>query len=107
MLQEPARGSAKMAPMSIEELQAAIGTARENYRVSRWIKKGIPPVYDRIEALIEVIDRENIGDVVQGIVNLPTVGRIALEAFPFGIPQIDGVLLNVNIDLGSPQQNQI
>jgi hypothetical protein len=107
MPQEQARGSSKMAPMSVEELQTAIGTAREDYRVTRWIKKGIPPVYDRVEALIEVSNPEKAGEIFQGIANLPSASRIALEVFPFGIPKIDGALLNVNIDLGMVQQNQL
>jgi len=102
MKEDTARGSAKLGPMSVEELQRSIATAKEAYRVKRWIIKGIPPVYDRVDALLDVTDIKSTGQVVQGLVALQTpLRQVGVVVFPYGIPFVDGALLNVDINLSS------
>jgi hypothetical protein len=98
MTKENIRGSAKLAPMTVEELQQSVGSARAFFEVKRFIKKGIPPIYD-VEASLAVSQKEKVGEVVQEIINLQTATRnIGVVIFPYGIPFVDGALLNVTIN---------
>lgn len=84
--------------MSAEELHQAVGAARENFQITRWILKGIPPVYD-IEAWLDVGQKEKVGEVVQSLVRLQTATRqIGVKLFPYGIPVVDGALISLEIN---------
>jgi hypothetical protein len=97
------RGSSNLGPMSADDLHKAISLAKTSYKLKRWIIKGIPPVYDRIDAVIDVTDIRNTGQAVQGLVGLQTPQRqIGVVIFPYGIPVVDGALLNVDINFGAP-----
>jgi hypothetical protein len=86
--------------MSAQDLHKAIGSARGNYKLKRWIIKGIPPIYE-IEASLDISDKENAGEVVQALIGLQAAGRqVDVSVFPYGIPFPDGVLLNVGINIG-------
>ena len=99
-MNDPAtRGSSHLAPMSAEDLHKAIGTARENYKIKRWIIKGTPPIYDRLQAMLDIPNAKLAGEVLQGLVNLQTPNReIGIDVFPYGIPRLDGVLVELNIE---------
>jgi hypothetical protein len=100
MAEEKVRGSSKLAALTKDDLHESIGTAREAYAIKRWILKGIPPIYDHAEALIEVVEKERVGEVVQGLIALQHEGRnVGLKIFPYGIPFVDGILIEAEIDL--------
>jgi hypothetical protein len=88
--------------MSVEDLHKAIGSARANYKVKRWIIKGIPPVYDHIQASLDVSQIGKVGEVIQGLIRLQTAERqIGIDVFPYGIPVVDGVLIGVDINVST------
>ena len=104
MSEDKARGSSKMSPMTAEELHKAVGSARGSYQLTRWIIKGIPPVYDFVQASLNVNQVAKTGEVIQGIIGLQKAGReVNVVVFPYGIPVIDGVLLNVEINISTVQ----
>jgi hypothetical protein len=87
--------------MSVEDLHKSIGSARANYKVNRWIIKGLPPVYD-IQASLDVRQIEKVGEVIQGLISLQTVDRqISVDVFPYGLPAVDGVMIGVNINVST------
>ena len=99
---EEIRGSTKLGPISVDELHAAIGSARTAYTVKRWIIKGIPPVYDHVEASLDVRETERTGEIVQQLVGLQKKGlNVGVKIFPYGIPIFDGALLELIIEQSS------
>lgn len=104
MSDDKARGSSKMSPMSVEDLHKAVGSARDAYQVTRWIIKGTPPFYDFVQASLDVNQVESAGDVIQGLIGLQKPGsEVNVVVFPYGIPVIDGVLVNLEIDMSTAQ----
>jgi hypothetical protein len=96
------RGSSKLGPMSVEDLQKSIGAAQALYKVKRWIIKGIPPIYDRVDAVLDVNDVSKAGEVIQGLIRLQNSrSEVGVVVFPYGIPFVDGVLLNVGISFST------
>jgi hypothetical protein len=102
MAQEAARGSAKLwdrvfdiDPPTQGALGEAVAGARETYTIKRWWKYGQPAI-DRIKATLDVATTES-GPLVQEILNSAGPGRsnIILEAFPYGLPKLDRVQLDV------------
>ena len=101
MPEEKVRGSARLAAMSVEDLHKAIGSARANYKVNRWIIKGLPPVYD-IQASLDVRQIEKVGEIILGLIRLQTAERqIAVDVFPYGLPAVDGVRIGVEINVST------
>lgn len=101
MEEQKERGSSKVwarvfesdAPTN-EELTRSLAAAGQDYRVLRWWKYGQPAI-DRIKATLDV-RFENAGPLVQEI--LSANGKelqVSLDAFPYGIPDLEGVMLNV------------
>jgi hypothetical protein len=69
-----------------------------------WHSRGIPPVTDRIEATLDVGDIKNTGEVVQGLVGLYAAGlQVGVKIFPYGIPTVDGALVNLEINASTQQ----
>ena len=105
MAQE-ARGSAKLWDRVFEtdppvqaDLSKAVTGARESYKILRWWKYGQPQI-DRIKATLDV-GHESAGSLIQDILNsgggnLKT--SVLLDAFPYGLPKIEGVQINVTFE---------
>ena len=101
MEEQKERGSSKVwarvfesdAPTN-EELTRSLAAAGEDYRVLRWWKYGQPAI-DRLKATLDV-RFERAGPLVQDILGANGKGvQVSLEAFPYGIPDLEGVMLNV------------
>ena len=99
------RGSAKLWDRIFEhdqpthaKLGEAVAAARENYRVLRWWKYGQPAI-DRIKTTLDVATADS-GALIQDILNSAAGNRanIILDAFPYGVPQIDRVQVNVTFE---------
>ncbi|HEY0737095.1 MAG TPA: hypothetical protein VGD69_19420 [Herpetosiphonaceae bacterium] len=101
MEEQKERGSSKVwarvfesdAPTD-EELTRSLATAAEGYRVRRWWKYGQPAI-DRIKATLDV-PFDNAGPLVQDLLGANGKGlQVSLDAFPYGIPDLEGVMINV------------
>ena len=91
------RGSSKLASMSPDELQNAIGLARESFTIERWWKYGQPAV-DNVSAVINVGEVSNVGAVAQGIIGLHNSQlQVGIVIFPYGIPSVLGARLEVTM----------
>ena len=95
------RGSAKLFSIEgndHEGLARALGLARGDYILERWMKFGTP-VVDRIEGTIQV-QGEQLGDTVATFMKLNTAQlEVTAECFPYGI--VDPTFrLEVNIQKG-------
>jgi hypothetical protein len=108
MAQE-ARGSAKLWDRVFEadpptggDLSKAVSGAQSDYTVKRWWKYGQPAI-DLIRATLDV-KAERAGSIMQEILNAAPGNRanVILEAFPYGLPKVDGVEIKVTFekDLG-------
>src|SRR4030095_14456456 len=109
MAQEAARGSAKLwdrvfeaDPPTDGNLSEAVTRAQDDYRIKRWWKYGQPAI-DIVRATLDVrVDKA--GSIMQEILNSAPGNRanVILEAFPYGLPKIDGVEVKVTFekDLG-------
>ena len=98
MSQEQTLGSSKLGGMSHEDLHKAIGAARESYKIERWWKYGQPAI-DRIAAVLDVTNVATVGSIIGNIIKMQGAERqIGVVVFPYGIPVVDGVRLEVNID---------
>lgn len=98
MSQEQTRGSSKLEAMSPDALHKAIGAARETYKIERWWKYGQPAI-DRIAAVIDITNVATVGSVIGNIIKMHGAERqVGVIVFPYGIPVIDGVRLELNID---------
>ena len=86
-----------------EELTKAIGEARESFRIIRWWKYG-QPAFDIIKGTIDV-KTDIAGKTIQDI--LGTHGQeiqVSLDAFPYGLPNPEGVRINVVFEKNLKQQ---
>ena len=98
------RGSAKLWDRIFEHDQPhanigeAVAAARESYKVLRWWKYGQPAI-DRIRTTLDVATAES-GPLIQDILNSAAGNKanITLEAFPYGLPRIDRVQVNVTFE---------
>ena len=105
MAQQATRGSAKLwdkvfdaEPPTQEELSKSVAKGRETYVIKRWWKYGQPQI-DRIKATLE-IQPEFAGQVMQDILGAGGGGtaNVILEAFPYGLPKVDAVQVNVTFE---------
>jgi len=97
-MNEPSRGSAHLAAMSPDVLHKAIKEAKESYRLERWWKYGQPAI-DRITATVDVTNVASAGPIISNLIGLQGQQRqVGVVVFPYGIPVIDGVRLEVSID---------
>ena len=93
------RGSSKLEAMSRDDLHKSISLARSSYKIERWWKYGSPAI-DRITATLNV---PSVKDATKVITDL--IGRhgadvqVDLDVFPYGLPVVDGVRIQVNMDL--------
>jgi hypothetical protein len=101
MEEQKARGSSKVwarvfdsdAPTQ-EELTRSLAAAGESYKVLRWWKYGQPAI-DRIKATLDVQVRD-AGTLVQDILSVNGKElQVSLDAFPYGIPDLEGIMINV------------
>ncbi|MGB7623082.1 MAG: hypothetical protein WBN92_12090 [Terriglobia bacterium] len=92
------RGSSKLGTLSVEDLHKAIGLARTSYKIERWWKYGQPQI-DRIEATLNVTNVADAGSLIDSLIAKSGAElQINLDVFPYGIPVVDGVRLEVNIN---------
>jgi hypothetical protein len=101
MEEQKIRGSSKVwarvfdsdAPTH-EELTRSLAAAGENYKVLRWWKYGQPAI-DRIKATFDV-QLQDAGPLVQNILSAQSQDlQVLLDAFPYGIPDPEGIMINV------------
>ena len=98
MSQEHARGSASLGAMTADDLHKALGAARDVYKIERWWKYG-QPAFDRVSAVLNVTNPGNAGAVIGSLIKLQDAQhQIGLGVFPYGLPAVDGVRIEVNID---------
>lgn len=98
MKQSKSRGSDKLGALAPAALQKALGIARDSYRVERWWKFGQPRI-DRIGATLNVTNIKEAGNVITSLIGQHGSGaQITFEGFPYGIPKLDGIRINVQID---------
>ena len=104
MAQE-ARGSVKLwdrvfdaEPPTKGELSEAVAGAQQTYQVLRWWKYGQPAI-DRIKTTLDVPTTAS-GILIQDILNSAGGNRanIILDAFPYGLPKLDRVQVNVTFE---------
>lgn len=92
------RGSSRLSAMSPDELRRSISLARSSYKIERWWKYGQPRI-DRIAATLNVPSIDDASKVITDLIGKHGTGyQINLDVFPYGIPKLDGVRVNVNID---------
>ena len=95
------RGSAKLfalEPHDHEGIARALGVARGDYEVKWWWKYGQPAI-DRISAVLDITDVRQAPSVLGGLTNLHSAQRqVSFDVFPYGIPVIDGVRVQLRID---------
>ncbi len=105
MAQEAARGSVKLWDRVFDTeppTQAALGeklaSARETYKVLRWWKYGQPAI-DRIRTTLDVATVDS-GGLIQEILNSAggNKANIILDAFPYGLPKLDRVQVDVTFE---------
>lgn len=95
------RGSTKLwervfetGPPSREEMTKAVGAARQDFKVVRWWWYGQPAI-DLVKITVDV-QPATVGQVFQDIIGVHgQETQITLDAFPYGVPKLDGVRLNV------------
>src|SRR5213080_4396094 len=98
MSEKKARGSSNLDALSADGLHKSISAARQSYKIERWWKYGQPAI-DRITAVLNVTDLKAAGAVVESLIGIHDARRqVGLDVFPYGIPVIDGLRINVNID---------
>ncbi len=104
-MSKEARGSEKLWDRIFEhddptqaKLGEAVAAARESYRVLRWWKFGQPAI-DRIKTTLDVPTAES-GQLIQDILRSAGGNRanITLEAFPYGLPQLERVQVDVTFE---------
>ena len=110
MAQEAARGSAKLwdrvfetdAPTD-EKLGEAVARGQESYKVLRWWMYGKPAI-DRVVTTLDVATLES-GALIQSILGSAAGNRanIILDAFPYGLPKLDRVQVNVTFERNAPR----
>lgn len=98
MAGKQSRGSSKLGAMSRETLHRNINAARESYQLERRWKYGQPAI-DRVSAVLNVTEIGVAGSILDSIIKLQGEERqIGVLVFPYGIPVVDGVRIEVNID---------
>ena len=86
----------KDAP-SHEEMSQAVAAARGEYTIKRWWKYGQPAI-DLIRGTIDV-RTASAGAVIQELLNQHGKEvQVTLDAFPYGIPDPEGVYINVTLE---------
>ena len=103
-MSKEARGSEKLWDRIFEhepthaKLGEAVAAARESYRVLRWWKYGQPAI-DRIRTTLDVATAES-GPLIQDILRSAASNKanIVLEAFPYGVPQLERVQVDVTFE---------
>ena len=97
-MSEKSRGSSNLGALSPEALHKSIGEARESYTIKRWWKYGQPAI-DRISAVLDITDVASAGAVVGNLLKMHNQkSQVGVVVFPYGIPVIDGVRIELNID---------
>ena len=98
MAQSTQRGSDALFSIDKDEsaLAAALGGAREDYRVKWWWKYGQPKI-DHVRADLEIL-KENFGTAIARIMeaNGPNL-QVTAEVFPNGMPSVDSYRVQLNI----------
>jgi hypothetical protein len=98
MKKSKSRGSDKLGALAPEALHRAIGIARDSYRIERWWKYGQPRI-DRIAATLTVTTVAEAANLVTGLIGQHgSAAQITFEGFPYGVPKLDGIRFNVQID---------
>ena len=98
MKQSKSRGSDKLGALAPEALHKALGVARDSFIVERWWKYGQPRI-DRIAATLNVTNPADAGSVFTNLVSQHgSAAQISFEGFPYGIPVLKGIRINVQID---------
>ena len=104
-MSKEARGSEKLWDRIFEQDQPthaklgdAVAAARVNYKILRWWNYGKPAI-DRVKTTLDVPTAES-GSLIQDILHSAAGNKanITLEAFPYGLPQIDRVQVNVTFE---------
>jgi len=104
-MSKEARGSEKLWDRIFEndqptyaKLGEAVAAARVNYKILRWWNYGKPAI-DRVRTTLDVATAES-GSLIQDILHAAAGNRanIVLEAFPYGLPQLDRVQVNVTFE---------
>jgi hypothetical protein len=97
-MSEKSRGSANLGALSPEALHKAIGQARESYTIKRWWKYGQPAI-DRVKAVLDVKEVASAGAVVGNLIKMHNQkSQVGVLVFPYGVPVIDGVRIELEID---------
>ena len=98
MKKSKSRGSDKLGALAPEALHKAIGIARDSYKLERWWKYG-QPGFDRLAATLNVTNIAEAGNVLTSLIGQHgSAAQITFEGFPYGIPKLDGIRINVQID---------
>jgi hypothetical protein len=101
-MSKEARGSEKLWDRIFEHdqptharLGEAVAAARENYKILRWWKYGQPAI-DRVRTTLDVATADS-GLLIQDILHSAGANKAAiiLEAFPYGVPQLERVQVDV------------
>ena len=109
MPNEAARGSQKLlaqlvkkgAAATAEEVKAAVALpAASDYKLLRWLIRGIPAVYLEIETVFQVQPKQ-LGDAVNHFV--ATAGIRNINILINGIPIPDIAQINVTLAHGDPK----
>jgi hypothetical protein len=99
MAEEQTRGSSKLGVMSHDDLHKAIGVARESYKIERWWMYGRPAI-DRIAGVVNITNPASAGSIIANILKLHGDKlQINVNGFPYGVVAIDGVRLELNMDV--------
>jgi hypothetical protein len=96
------RGSAKiftLEPHDHEGIASALGVARANYKITRWMKFGTPAI-DRVYGQFEVKPQQ-LGQLVSQLMgaNNETL-EVITHCFPYGIPDPEVYRLEVDFRAG-------
>jgi hypothetical protein len=104
-MSKEARGSEKLWDRIFEhdqptqaKLGEAVAAARVNYKILRWWNYGKPAI-DRVKATFDVPTAES-GALIQDILHSAAGNKasIILDAFPYGVPQLERVQVNVTFE---------
>ena len=99
------RGSSKLwenvfdsEPPTQDALADRVAGAKQTYQILRWWKYGQPAI-DRIRTTLDVATIDS-GPVIQEILNsaIGNKANVILDAFPYGLPKLDRVQVNVTFE---------
>lgn len=85
--------------MTKKSLAAAVEDARSSqFKIVRWWWRGQPAI-DRVSAVMQVAPSQ-VGSTVQQLAGLQGGGTsVSIEVFPYGIPKLDQVLVQIQANL--------